>query len=480
MSAPESAVDAGVDATIDAPLDVAVEASVPPVVVTVVGAGGPEPGVTIVYDDATGAVVLGTATTDANGQAARVLPPGSMVTALIGDPSTYAAPFTVMGVEPGDALTMVDWGSFPTPGVDSRVGCSNVDIATLPPFEAGSPSFYVASAGHCASNTSAPPLGFSLGGQGCATYQVYATGPSGCISTGPGAAPTFPLLVEAYDSNDNPLGFLVHNGNALPPVGAADAGDAGTDELTLTGPWQTAMTSQTVSIINQPDGGNVSYTPTLSEAVGGTLMTAPQLIVGPGVPFTTHPGYADFVQVEATYAVYFQSALAMANAIAPPTADGTITMDVSPMANMPVLSGATFDNSAPPRPVISWTTSQGSLSTVTGIIAFASWSYGGSDGGAPTGTWTIVSPPTTSTSVQAPAMPPSLNGWGPAPGTTGTDNIVVWGLQGSALPNYAAVRAAASAFPEVPACNITAPVIPALATPGTSLMITLWSSAFCG
>ena len=108
-AAPEAAPDAGV-----------------PVVVTVVGAAGVEPGVTIVFDDPSGAL-LGTQTTDASGRASGVVAAGGSVTALLGDPNMFVSPITIAGVVPGDALTVVDWGSFPTRDVGTRALCTSVD-----------------------------------------------------------------------------------------------------------------------------------------------------------------------------------------------------------------------------------------------------------------------------------------------------------------------------------------------------------------
>ncbi len=67
----------------DAPADVPVDAAPLPVTVTVIGPNGPESGVTIVFDDSTGALI-GTATTSATGTVSQLLPAGSEVTAAFG------------------------------------------------------------------------------------------------------------------------------------------------------------------------------------------------------------------------------------------------------------------------------------------------------------------------------------------------------------------------------------------------------------
>ena len=472
-AAADAVVDARVDATMDATAEATVDAGVP-VVVTVVGAGGPEPGVIIVYDDATGAYVA-TQTTDANGRASRVVAAGSTVTALLGDPAVYVSPFTIMGVQPGDALTVVDWESLPSTDQGTRAECTSVSV-TEQAAPLANTSTYLASSGLIANQTGSLPVPVSLGGQCAAGFQL--AGPPGTIELGASITagqPTFPMLLEAFDSTNTPLGYLFKNGNALPTP--ADGGDAATESLALAGAWSTNYWTQTVNITNVPDGGQ-TFTPILSEVVSGTLTTNP--FQGTGVStFWTHPGFADFVQVEASTSVYFLSGLAMATALPAPTASATINLDLTPLASMPVLSGTSVDTTNPTRPAFGWTTSSGSLSTVTGIVVFATFGGAGGDGGSTAGNWTIVAPATSQTSVQAPELPASLSGWTAASTGFANGNLEVWGLQGSALPNYAAVRAAASTFKEQPACAIYAPLVPALPAVGTSLMVTMWSNAIC-
>jgi hypothetical protein len=474
----EAAVDAVPDVTVDATAEATVDAGVP-VVVTVVGAGGPEPGVIVVYDDPTGAYVA-MQTTDASGRASMVVAAGSMVTALLGSPTTYSSPFTIMGVQPGDALTVVDWGSLPSSDEGTRAECTTIDV-TEQAAPLANTAFYLASSGLVRAPTVATlPSAVPLGGQ-CGLQQNQAGGPPSSIELGasiPAGQPKFPMLLEAFDGNDNALGYLFSKGNALPTP--ADGGDAATGQLTIAGAWSTTYTNQTLNITNVPDAG-LTFTPILSEVVSGTLTTDPQYFTPFGNTFFTHPGFADFIQVEASSTVYYQSGQAMAMALPAPTADATIPMDLTPLASMPVLSAAGVDTSDPARPKFTWTTSSGSLSTVTGILVFASFSGAGGDGGTTSGNWTIVAPAQSQASLMAPELPASLGAWiAPSVGFTGGSNVEVWGLQGTALPTYGAVRAAASAFTEQPACNIYAPIVPALPAVGTNLMVTMYSSAFCG
>jgi hypothetical protein len=478
-ASPEAAIDASVpeaggDASVDAAVDVAVEAGPSPVVVTVVGGGGPEVGVSIVSNGPTG-TYLTTTPTGANGQASIAVPAGGSITALLGDPTQYATLYTVLAVEPGDALKVVDWGSLPSSYSDTRTGCDTVTLSLPAPLPGTASTS--ASAGACLSESPSP---VTLGGNCADVYLASGVGPSGCGGFGSNGRAAFPLLVYAYDENGNELGFLAQKANPLPSAfvasadaGAPDGGDAGTDDLAVSSSWSTMIFSQAVSLLNQSDAG-LPLSPALSEAQGGVLLP----LTYNGSTWTTHVGYADFVQVEAANTVYYESALAIAQSLPAPATSGTLSLDVSPLATMPVLSGTSIDSTVPSQPVVSWTTSQGSLSTVTGVIAFASW-LGGATTGPNQGTWTIVSP-AAATSVQPPALGGSASAWLPGAGANyANGNVVVWGVQGSALPTYAAVRAAASAFPETPQCGIESPVIPPLPAANETLMITLWSTAPC-
>ena len=84
----------------------AVDSGPQPVTVRVVANGAPESGATIVFQDATGAVVT-SGTTDATGSVTQLVTAGTQVTAVLG---TAASPnlLTIEGVEPGDAITFVD------------------------------------------------------------------------------------------------------------------------------------------------------------------------------------------------------------------------------------------------------------------------------------------------------------------------------------------------------------------------------------
>jgi hypothetical protein len=209
----------------------------------------------------------------------------------------------------------------------------------------------------------------------------------------------------------------------------------------------------------------------MNEAVAGTLTQNPSS--GANV-FTTHAGFPDFEQIEVSSSEYFAGAVAMATAIATPAADGAPTVDLTPLGAVPAITSLSIDSTVPAQPVLNWITSSGSLSAMTGIVAFASWSAPPGDAGAANGTWTIVSPATSQTSLQAPPLPATQSAWAPAAGASFNSGNL-WAVTGSALPTYAAVRAATSVFPDPPECQTYGPFVPALPAVGTSLAITMSS-----
>ena len=115
----EAAADVRVEAAptpgMDATLDVGIEAGPMPIKVVVGGASGYENGVSIVYGDVTGAVVATdvTGSQSVAGASSTILGTVSMVTALLGTPEA-PAPYTVMGLSPGDTVYVADSTSIST------------------------------------------------------------------------------------------------------------------------------------------------------------------------------------------------------------------------------------------------------------------------------------------------------------------------------------------------------------------------------
>jgi hypothetical protein len=138
------------------------DAGAQPVSVTVFLGGAPEPGVLVAFQDATGAV-LGSAKTDAKGTAAMVVPAGSQVTAMLGTPGSGSlAIYTYVGVEPGDALSVVDPASY---------GAFAASLVALPPNPPSATSFYEAHIGRRQGPVARAGQGLGAGGTGLFVQQ---------------------------------------------------------------------------------------------------------------------------------------------------------------------------------------------------------------------------------------------------------------------------------------------------------------------
>ena len=397
-SAAEAAADAPVDALVeasplmDAMADVPAE-SAPPQTLTVVvgGAAGYESGVNVVFGDSTGAVVA-SMTTNAAGLAVTALPTATMATVLFG---TAAAPqlYTVMGLKLGDIVPVVDMSSL------SAFGNPIVNVTAVPasPVFDGGIATYSMRSGGCQAATATLPLSMGLAG-----------GTPPCIGLGKvGGLPAavFPALVEADDPTGSILGFAFSkiNGISMPD-------DAGLSDVALGGMWSTSTTAQTVSVTN-PDGGSFPQL-NYSEIADGVVTPLSPAYMMTNV-YDTHVGYADAVQSEVSY---ITSGYSMKTAVltgAPPTTSGTVDVDATSLATEPALSNGQVDGTVAARPTVTWT---GNLSTVTGAIAMFAFNGFSADSGSQSGTWTIVSPGTAATSLQAPALPAALGGYAPISG----------------------------------------------------------------
>lgn len=395
------------------------DASGAAVTLTVLLGGAPEPGVVVVFQDTTGAV-LSSATTDASGAVSQVVPAGSQVTAVMG---TALAPnlVTIEGVEPGDTLTVTDTASTATSSGDAIVMST-----PAPVWDAAAnvvQDFYVgACVGTVGDILNLEPTCFGSGTQ-------------------------YPLLVRAFAPIlDEEVAYTYQTGNTYVPGGELE--DGGPVPLAVTRPWSTSTIAQNVVLANIPDGGpsHSSYLSNgfYSEFGGGN----PVMFLGtlgsddggaPSTTFTVHPGFPSFVQT----GVYATDAnghtFVEVTRSATPTSSQTATVDLS---SVPVFTGASLDTTdagSVARPSVSWS-SLSPLSGATGIVAWIPWSDGGSDGGLPTGSWTIVAPPSAA-NVRAPSLPPAQALWAPQPGASFEPVPTVGAFQGSLVPNYASFRA---------------------------------------
>ncbi len=459
---PEAAVEAApvVDAAHDAP----VEAGPQPVVIVVGGAAGFEAGVPVVWGDASGAVVAQT-TTDATGKAATLLPNVASVTVVMGT-ALATAPYTVLGVTPGQTILVVDRTS--VTGLAPLM--ANVPaVPTTPAFDAGTPAFR-AQAGGCGL-TGALPIAFSLLGPNLA----YGNGALPCVGLGP-AGPSFgavfPMVVDAFDgTTGSPLGFAYARSN-----GITSPDDAGLLDVTLPSTWSTASADQTLYATNLPDGG-LPPTFAFSEVVDGILSPLSLQAALPGDGGTplgmvhTHPGFADRVQAEAFFSRIAAVSLvgtALVSSGPPPTTAGSMTFDAAPVASEPAFTGGTTDQTNPAQPVISWTLARGDLGQMTGVVVVTSWNARLDGGATQTGNWTIVSPGTSASSVQIPALPASLVGFTPAAGAVLTETIYAVDGQ-TALPSYASMLPMGSLFgPAANPCYAQGPMVPPLPLTGTA------------
>jgi hypothetical protein len=464
--------------------EAAVEAGPAPVTVTVVNHLGPESGVYIVFQDVNGNVV-DTATTNDLGQVTQLLGAATQVTALTGaappmvtglsaavrrgvaadsgetDAAVEVIPspatvnlVTVQGVEPGDNLSLFD----PS---DTTESSATINVDSVPDGGPGGTQSYVVSAGGC-----------PLDGYSNAALPLELGLTSNCESNG-----TFPVLVLAQagpDAGYAVIGYTWQDGNTIPL-------DGGMANVVMTGPWETATTTQTITAENIPSTG-LPYS-VYSELANNVATPSTEGLAGTGmstvaVTFAGHPAFATAVQNEVGQTsngdgLFAQTAIATRG---PFVGDSGVTLDLStalPLINWVVQDAGfpTSDAAVPPsgQPYAAWGTDAGSLASVSGVVVQFSW-YDEGENGQNYGTWTIVAPPT-ATSVTAPALPPQLSLWGVAPSVYFNQAPIVAAVQSSALPTYTAFRNQFAALPITAGFTSTyapiPPLIPALPAAGT-------------
>ncbi|HEU5481000.1 MAG TPA: hypothetical protein VFU90_14235, partial [Candidatus Tumulicola sp.] len=160
--APPPAVEAGIDATVDAGIDAGVDAASvvvvdaadadardaapAPVAVTISGPTGPESGAPVVFHDPSG-TQLGVVTTDSTGAASMLVPPGSMVTAIFGNPNSSVL-VSIAAVQPGDVIPIVD----PAPAI-SLVASPTIHLPDSAP-PSGTTQYELVVGGSCGSTVS--------------------------------------------------------------------------------------------------------------------------------------------------------------------------------------------------------------------------------------------------------------------------------------------------------------------------------------
>jgi hypothetical protein len=436
-------IDSGADVAPDS-----ADAAPAPLTLTVLLGGAPEPGVLVVFQDATGAVVT-TATTDAAGSVSHLVVAGSQVTAVLG---TTQSPnlVTIQDVEPGDAITVVD-GSVQTANFSEQVSVA------LPAgeWDAATTTEYVY-AGSCGD-----PI----------AYPVYLT--SDCISGG-----QFPLFAIAEGlSSGVETAYTYQTGNAV-------LTDGGSADITVTHPWATATDIATLTATSLPevleDAGESLATVFLSyvEVSGGVGLSLPAITEttgsAPTSTFNIHSGYPDFVEAEAYAAINTgndqeQAEVFALSRSAPPTASSASSLA---LGTLPVLTTATIngdDAGTPQQPNVSWT-STGPMAGANGMFVQLEWYAAPPDGGnASNGSWTIIAPPLV-TSVTAPSMPSSASAFAP-PSYASYNPPNVAAVQASFLAGYAGFRAQAGTIPVFTPYTYGGPSLPLLPANGASFYL---------
>ncbi len=396
------------------------EAEAGPALVTVLvhSVNGPEQGVTVVFQDAAGAV-LGTATTDASGLAVHIAQGVSQATAVMGTPASPLLT-TIQGVAAGDILSVYD------PSLDSPT--ATVSIDSIPPSSPPpATASYYAQIGNCYNY--AIPGSFTL----AANYDCQVQG-------------KFPVIVYAQggaDAGYANLAYSYQNGNTIPT-------DGGVAHVNLNGDWLLSFGSQTLNV-EMEDGGIAPsvYMDEIANGVGFPDYVSNTFVDGGETTyvFPTHPGYADFLQSEAIVAQSgsYSSTLAMSAIATRGVGDsGTPSLDLN--TRLPLIDFAAIDASSPAQPGVAWSSEAGSLASVDGVIAAFSWSDV-TDAGTPiNGRWTIVAPPTSS-SVAAPALPASVSSWAPAATASFPATPLVVAVDGDFIAGYAQLRAQAGSLP---------------------------------
>jgi hypothetical protein len=437
-------VDAGADAVV-------IDAGPLPLTLTVLQGGAPEPGVNVVFQDETGAVVT-TAVTDTAGTVSQLVVAGSQVTALLGT-AGEPNPVTIQGVAPGDALTIAD----PTSS-GSAPGSENVTVTLPAPTWDGSSVYESAYAGSCYN-----PV----------TYPLYLY--SDCQT----AAGEFPLLAVAVDTTtQEEIAYTYQLGNVAQPEGGLPDG-ATSLPVVVTRPWETSAATATIAATNPPglpyDGGTTSTANDVQlfyyESAEGLLTSSPTALgatiddAGTQVQtFTMHPGYPDFIQAEVTDTANTSNGEVFAGAATRVAAQATSLATSFDLSTLPAITGTgldTADGGMPLQPTVTWTSS-GSLAPANGIYVSAQWfSATSTDGGIvyASGTWTVLAPPT-STGVHLPSLPASLSEWAPAPTASFNTSPRVAAVQASFVSGYAGFRAQFGAMPLLSGWQLTVPTLP--------------------
>lgn len=418
------------------PQDAALDAGPASQTVTVMGVGGPEAGVLVAFSTATGGP-LGATMTDSTGTATTHAPPGGSVTVVLG-----MSLFTVLGVQPGQTVPLLDWSSYtmtaaqltsvPALAPDSGV----TDYAWY--FGGGSPPQF-------------PSIPFSRFMQ---TGQTPSFG-IGTYGTTVGGA--LPNVIEAHNPGGVTLAWTTEKDV---PIGGP-LNDAGAVNVAPTTPWSTDTSITENLTTTSGDASVVVSALYFSEVADGVLLPLFS-------PYLVHGTFADFVQGDAEMGNVQQ---VIATRAPTPTVSSTMAFDVGPLATTPRPATATVTVPTPGQPTLAWTTSQGDFGAATGLVAITTWSAT-TDAGMTTGSWTIVAPGTTQTSITFPQLPPQAQSMVPPSGATGSLGAMYVMYGGTGVPAYPDLVGMSTRFTAVSGC-VSGPLMPPLPHDGTSILMIL-------
>ena len=392
--------------------DVAVDAPVIPktVTVTVVRGALPAQGISVVFNDAAGAV-LETKTTGADGKATST--PGmspAQASALLGSTSTRRI-ITWTSVRPGDQLLARDIGTDQTGTYVLTTDAKPVGAAQL-----------TASIGGCSGINASSPV------------TVFMN--TDCTR------PTTAILARAFSPGGPPAAPLAYAFAKGLPAGPTDGG-AGS---ATAGPW-VVPTDATVTAKNLPADSNVNallFEIADNLAIENPTGSSTALVADAATAtFKVAPGFADAYQFAVRVRPF--ATFGASQTVAKRGAVATST-DVDLAALLPTLESADITTTTSLRPQVDWTTVGGAtLNATDGGSVFISWYNSVSE---TNGAWTIIVAPGTKT-VKAPALPASLSAWAPrsadeaGQGASFNSPTVLF-VEGDIVPDYDAFRSAAA------------------------------------
>jgi hypothetical protein len=430
--------DAGsLDASFTPPEAATPDTSPPPppstATVIVTKAGVPDPGVSVVFQDAAGKVVS-SALTGADGKASAVVVAGSQITVAMGVAGIRQL-FTYLGVKPGDVLNVAE------------PYARNISITTPSGAPSGGSITVTAMAGNAACVAYGSPNGAPV------SLSLWPE----CIT-----GPVFPVRCEVLAAGITYYSFL----KGITPAAS------GTTNVTGLSAWTKsadAMVPYQVDVTNAPSlPGAGAYIGEIANGQAATGGGGIDLTAGAATAtFNVLAGYADAYQGEMQFADTLPDFQGRFVSFARRFAPGATThaLDLA-QGVLPQLSTLTLTGTT--RAVVTWTAT-GSLAVAdSGVVNIPfDQPY---DGGTDRITWTFIVPPDALT-LTLPELPAPLAAFAPTANATFGQMTAAF-FESDLLPGYDAVRAQAGAYgltqvPTVSSASGGAMASPALPAPGT-------------